>query len=117
MSKGASADADRAVVNGAGQAVSALRASVPSAWSVQHARAAIREPVYRTAEDNIDRAVGSAIYRQQNSEIARCFLRMVAAQGIEAGTGETREAGLDAKHESPVADRPCAPTSPPTGEP
>ena len=26
-----------------------------------------------------------------------------AAQGIEAGTGETREAGLDAKHESPVA--------------
>jgi hypothetical protein len=28
---GASADADRAVVNGAGQAVSALRASVPSA--------------------------------------------------------------------------------------
>lgn len=29
--KGASADADRAVVNGAGQAVSALRASVPSA--------------------------------------------------------------------------------------
>lgn len=26
------------------------------------------------------------------------------AQGIEAGTGETREAGLDAEHESPVAE-------------
>lgn len=29
---------------------------------------------------------------------------VVTAQGIEAGTGETREAGLDAKHESPVAE-------------
>lgn len=30
--------------------------------------------------------------------------RFAAAQGIEAGTGETREAGLDPKGESPVAE-------------
>lgn len=78
---GAPANADRAVVNGTGCAVTALPASVPSAASVRFAREALRNIIYRTADDNIDRAVSSALYRQQNSEIARCFLRMVAAQG------------------------------------
>lgn len=39
---------------------------------------------------------------------AQLHAAILRAQGIEAGTGETREAGLDAKHESPVgkADAP-----------
>lgn len=37
-----------------------------------------------------------------NSKLGTHF-KALAAQGIEAGTAETREAGLGAKHESPVA--------------
>lgn len=59
------------------------RALKPSEVSIQHAKKALREPVYVRADDNMDRAVASALYRQQNSEIARCFLRLVAQSGQE----------------------------------
>lgn len=73
-------------INGAA-GVSAVPASVPGALAIKAARKAIRGPVYQHA-DNIDRAVGSALYRQQHSEIARCFLRLVAAQAMSAREGQ-----------------------------
>jgi len=54
MDKGASASADRAVVNGAGQAVSTLRASVPSAVTKADALAFIGEACRNWMETTLD---------------------------------------------------------------
>lgn len=70
-------------------------ALVPSALSVRQASYAMRNRVFHTADDNIDRAVASAIYRQQNSEIARCFLRLIAAHG----KADTPHPNQDTPHE------------------
>lgn len=46
--------------------------------AIEAARSAIRNPIF-ASNDIHGRAVESAIYRMNNSEIARCYLRLVAA--------------------------------------
>lgn len=48
--------------------------------NVKLAQNALRDPVFKSATDIHGRAIESAIYRMHNSEIARCYLRLVAAQ-------------------------------------
>lgn len=47
--------------------------------TVEHARKALKDRIFAEADDNHGRAVESAIYRMHNSEIARCYLRLVAS--------------------------------------
>ena len=88
-------------------------ALIPSAAAIRHAKDAVKSSVFRTADDNIDRAVANATYRQQNSEIARCFLRLVAAQGTPTRSAETTGSVGEADG-GPVA-KPCAQS--PAGDP
>jgi hypothetical protein len=47
--------------------------------TVKLAQSALSDPIFAKADDKHWRAVDSAIYRMQNSEIARCYLQLVAS--------------------------------------
>ena len=103
-SYGASADADRAVVNGA-QEVSALRASIPGAydWTIE---SAIRAEIVR---------VWGHYCMDGGAVLARAAIAAIEkAQAIEARRAETQGGSV---HESAVRDSECAPSPGPTPYP
>lgn len=51
----------------------------PCPTDIKVAKAAMRDPIFGTADDILGRALARAEYRKNNSEIARCLIRLVAA--------------------------------------
>lgn len=114
--QGASADADRATRQSPSPSVSALRASIPSAFALllmgcedaRYEQPSVFRGAFRECMETLPEGPRSTTFNDWDEVVESCkryafeVVNRTPAQGIEAGTGETREAGLDAKHESPA---------------